>query len=166
MFNEQGNTNEHLADHRDLPRLRLELKVTEQVYDGQPFWVVKDPIALRYFRFNREEYFVMEQLRRGVTLGDLKEVHRKEFQSDLLTITSGGREVVTVGPEPYQPTPGAVDMLALLDPPRDKKWGDWKLQDHTLIAWGDPGSIWMPYLLPKEYDIIVTVKRLAGAKCL
>jgi len=88
------------------------------------------------------------------------------LQSDLLTITRGGREVVTVGPEPYQPTPGAVDMLALLDPPRDKKWGDWKLQDHTLIAWGDPGSIWMPYLLPKEYDIIVTVKRLAGAKCL
>lgn len=86
------------------------------------------------------------------------------LQSDLLTITRGGRKVVTVGPEPYQPTPGAVDMLALIDPPRDTKFGDWKLHDHTLITWGDGSSIFMPYLLPKEYDIIVTVKRLAGAK--
>jgi serine/threonine protein kinase len=84
------------------------------------------------------------------------------FKSDLLTITRGGREVVNLGPEPYQPTPGAVDMLALIDPARDTRWGEWKLHDDILINWGSSSSICMPYLLPEEYDIIVTVKRLAG----
>jgi hypothetical protein len=83
-----------------------------------------------------------------------------------LTITRGGTKVVTLGPEPYQPAPGAVDLLALVDPARDKRTGDWTLQDHTLITWGGSSSIWMPYVLPEEYDIIVTVKRLAGGECL
>lgn len=69
---------------RPLPRLRRELEVSEQIYDGQPYWVIKDPIALRYYRFNREEYFIIDQLRRGLTLDELKEAHRREFQDDSL----------------------------------------------------------------------------------
>ena len=56
-----------------------------QIYDGQPYWVVKDPLSLRYYRFNREEYFIIDQLREGVTLTQLKQAHRDEFKSDLLT---------------------------------------------------------------------------------
>lgn len=67
-----------------LPRLRRELKATAQIYDGQPYWVVKDPMSLRYYRFNREEYFILEQLRRGVTLTQLKQAHRQEFKTDAL----------------------------------------------------------------------------------
>ncbi len=82
-LNEKDIANRLPADE-PLPRLRRELKRTRQIYDGQPYWVYKDPLSLRYFRFNREESFVLEQLRRGVTLGELQEAHRKEFHSDLL----------------------------------------------------------------------------------
>ncbi len=72
-------------DDRELPRLRIELSATEQIYDGQPYWVIKDPLSLRYFRFNREEYFIIDQLRRGVTLRQIKEAHLREFRGEPLT---------------------------------------------------------------------------------
>jgi len=73
-----------------LPRLRPELESYEQIYDGQPYWVVKDPISLRYYRFSRVEYFIIEQLRQGVTLEELKESHREEFQDDSLSTNEIG----------------------------------------------------------------------------
>lgn len=53
-----------MAADQPLPRLRPELEMTEQMYDGLPYWVIKDPVALRYYRFSREAYFVIDLLRR------------------------------------------------------------------------------------------------------
>ena len=79
-----------MAGDQMLPRLRPELEAYAQIYDGQPYWVVKDPISLRYYRFSREEYFIIEQLRQGVTLDELKESHREEFQDDSLSTNEIG----------------------------------------------------------------------------
>ncbi len=68
-----------------MPRLRGELQASEQLYSGQPYWVVKDPLSLKYFRFNREEYFILSKLRERITLNQLLTAHQKEFESDLLS---------------------------------------------------------------------------------
>ena len=68
-----------------MPRLRNELQASEQLYSGQPYWVVKDPVSLKYFRFNREEYFILSKLRERITLNQLLVAHQKEFESDLLS---------------------------------------------------------------------------------
>ena len=73
-------------EDQSLPRLRRELEVTEQVFDGQPYWVVKDPLSLRYYRFSREEYFILEQLRRPITVDELQTAHWQAFKSDTLTL--------------------------------------------------------------------------------
>jgi len=90
---EQGENKveEGFYEGRLLPRRREGLEVTEQIYDGQPYWVVKDRLSLRYFRFDRQEYFILEQLGRGVTLGELKEAHREEFRSDSLSNSELGQ---------------------------------------------------------------------------
>ena len=72
-------------DETPLPRLRRELGATPQIYDGQPYWVIKDTLALRYYRFTQEEYFLLEQLRQGTTLGALKLAHHERFKGALLT---------------------------------------------------------------------------------
>ena len=77
--------NQYDLDGQTLPRLRIELEVTEQIFDGQPYWVVKDPLSLRYYRFSREEYFIIDQLREPVTVDELKEAHWRAFKSDDLT---------------------------------------------------------------------------------
>jgi len=74
-----------------LPQPRVELESFAQVFDGQPFWVYKDPLSLRYYRFNREEHFIIEQLRRGVTLEQLKMAHQDEFDSGDLSNQEVGR---------------------------------------------------------------------------
>ena len=71
-------------EHQQLPPVRSELKAYHQIYDGQPYWVLKDPLSLRYYRFNREEYFIIRQLQKGVTLDELKAAHRQEFHTDCL----------------------------------------------------------------------------------
>jgi len=74
-----------LPDERLLPRLRYELVSSRQIYDGQPYWIYKDPVSLRYYRFSREEHFIIEQLRNDITLGQLKELHHKRFKGEFLT---------------------------------------------------------------------------------
>ena len=74
-----------------LPQPRAELESFAQIFDGQPFWVYKDPLSLRYYRFNREEHFIIEQLSRGVTLEQLKQSHQNEFDSGELANQEVGR---------------------------------------------------------------------------
>jgi len=95
-----------------LGRPRRELQAVPQVFDGQPYWVIKDPLSLRYYRLNREEYFIFEQLRGGVTLEQLKEAHRKEFRSDLLTNQDIAGFVRSLT---------AKNLLLLEQPDRDEK---------------------------------------------
>lgn len=80
--NRQADT---LTDDQPLPRPRPELAATEQMYDGQPYWVVKDPLSLRYYRFNREEYFIIQCLQEGMTLDQLKQAHLREFCGEELS---------------------------------------------------------------------------------
>ena len=41
-----------------LPALRRDLIVTQQLFEGRSYYVVKDPISLQYFRMTAEDYFL------------------------------------------------------------------------------------------------------------
>ena len=42
---------------RSLPlRARPDLSAQQQRYLGQTYWVVKEPVGLKYYRFQEEEY--------------------------------------------------------------------------------------------------------------
>ena len=51
-----GQAAEHLV-----VKLRPDLVVQPQFYEGMTHYVVKDPLALKYFRFKIEEYYLLEQ---------------------------------------------------------------------------------------------------------
>lgn len=79
------NNKKGLQEDQPLPRRRRELEVFQQIFSGQPYWVYKDPLSLRYYRFSREEHFIIELLHEGVTLRQLRERHHRRFKSELLT---------------------------------------------------------------------------------
>jgi putative peptide zinc metalloprotease protein len=90
------------AERRKQVRLsvRPDLQISEQRYEGKIFHVVKDPVCLRYYRFNRQEYFVfslfdgrhnMEDVRKRFE--DEFKPHRLEFQD----LESFARQLVTAG---------------------------------------------------------------------
>jgi|GEM_PF-868876 len=85
MITETNNQFTSDADMQSLPLWRMELTETCQQYSGLPYWVIKDPVALRYFRFTREEYFIISHLKKPCTVGELKAAHLKEFRGEVLT---------------------------------------------------------------------------------
>src|SRR5262249_2003723 len=81
-------------------RTRADLVITEQRYEGRLCHVVKDPVSLKYYRFNTQEYFVFERLNGGETLEDIRKDFEKRFAPDRLTLEdleSFARQLVTAG---------------------------------------------------------------------
>ncbi len=90
------------AERRKQVRLsvRPDLQISEQRYEGKVFHVVKDPVCLRYYRFNRQEYFVFSLFDGAHTMEDVRKrfedefkPHRLEFQD----LESFARQLVTAG---------------------------------------------------------------------
>jgi putative peptide zinc metalloprotease protein len=65
---------------------RLDLSATAQRYEGRTFHVVKDPINLRYYRFNDQEYFVFNSLDGRQTLEQIQKSFEASFRPDRLSL--------------------------------------------------------------------------------
>ena len=90
------------AERRKLVRLKVrpDLQHVEQRYEGKRFHVVKDPVCLRYYRFNQQEYFVFSLFDGAHAMEDVRKKfedeyrpHRLEFQD----LEAFARQLVTAG---------------------------------------------------------------------
>jgi putative peptide zinc metalloprotease protein len=59
--------------------MRSDLIVRRHRYQGQSYWVIKDPCALRYFRLLDQEHAVLEMLDGQASLDDLKARFERRF---------------------------------------------------------------------------------------
>ena len=71
------------------PRIRSDLEINRQTYQGQTYYVLKDPVTLRYFRFQKEEYAIIRALDGSRDLRQVHEVVAKEFRG----LETGPQEV-------------------------------------------------------------------------
>ena len=83
-----GQAAEHLQ-----PRLRPDLVVQPQFYEGMTHYVIKDPFALKYFRFKIEEYFLLEQFDGKQTLQDVKKAFERKYRPQTISIEDLARFV-------------------------------------------------------------------------
>jgi putative peptide zinc metalloprotease protein len=60
-------------------RWRVDLEVHRQRYQGRDCWVVKDPLRLKYYRFEEEEIWLLRQLDGSITLDDLQRRFERKF---------------------------------------------------------------------------------------
>lgn len=60
-------------------RARHDLTAKRHLYQGRAWWVVKDPLALNYFRFQEEEFAILRMLDGEVSLADLKQRFEEQF---------------------------------------------------------------------------------------
>jgi putative peptide zinc metalloprotease protein len=77
-------------------RKRGDLHANRQVYQGQAWFVVKDPISLHYFRFRPEEYALLEMLDGQASLDTLKEQFEARFPPRRITVEELARFVSTL----------------------------------------------------------------------
>src|SRR4051812_15928475 len=68
------------SSSRKLPiRKRPDLKARKQRYQGRIYWVVKDPVGLQYYRFEEEEYAILQMLDGQSSLDEIAERFERDF---------------------------------------------------------------------------------------
>lgn len=67
-------------------RRRPDLVARRHRYQGRSYWVVKDPVGLRYFRFQEEEYAILQMLDGTVSLDEVKRRFEAEFPPQKINV--------------------------------------------------------------------------------
>ena len=67
-------------------RRRPDLIAHRHHYLGRSYWIVKDPVGLNYFRFQEEEYALLNWLDGNVSLDELKDRFEEEFPPQKITL--------------------------------------------------------------------------------
>src|SRR5271156_1080635 len=67
-------------------KLRPDLVVQPQFYEGMTHYVIKDPLALKYFRFKIEEYFLLQQFDGKLTLQEVKKAFERKYRPQTISI--------------------------------------------------------------------------------
>ena len=60
-----------LGEASALPLARRDLEIVPIEYRGEPFWTVKDPVALRYYQLREEEHFILGLLDGRLSLDEI-----------------------------------------------------------------------------------------------
>src|SRR5271165_3837566 len=67
-------------------KLRPDLVVQPQFYEGMTHYVIKDPLALKYFRFKIEEYYLLQQFDGKLTLQEVKKAFERKYRPQTISI--------------------------------------------------------------------------------
>src|ERR1700739_1200881 len=81
-------------------RVRGDLGVTPQKYEGRTFYVVKDPVSLRYYRFKEQEHFLIKSMDGKHSLDAAQKAFEVRFRPDRLTLEDleqFGQQLLTAG---------------------------------------------------------------------
>lgn len=66
-------------------RRRRDLVARRHHYQGRSYWIVKEPLGLRYFRFHEEEYALLMMLDGQTSLDELKSRFEAQFRPQKIT---------------------------------------------------------------------------------
>jgi len=81
-------------------RLRPDLDIAPHRYEGKTYFIVKDPVSLRYYRFKEQEHFLLQLMDGEHTLDDSQKEFEKRFRPERLTLEDlehFGQQLLTVG---------------------------------------------------------------------
>src|SRR5271165_2961059 len=81
-------------------RLRPDLTITPQKYEGRTYYIVKDPVSLRYYRFKDQEHFLLQLMDGTHTLDDAQKQFEQRYRPERLTLEDlegFAQQLLTVG---------------------------------------------------------------------
>src|SRR4051794_35461036 len=67
-------------------RLRADLNIEPHKYEGRTYFVVKDPVSLRYYRLKDNEHYLLQFLDGKHTLEDAQKAYEKRYRPDRLKL--------------------------------------------------------------------------------
>src|ERR1700682_695122 len=81
-------------------RVRSDLAITPQRYEGRTYYVVKDPVSMRYYRFKEQERFLIDLMDGEFSLDDAQKAYETRFRPERLTLEdleSFAQQLLTAG---------------------------------------------------------------------
>ncbi|MBI2803619.1 MAG: biotin/lipoyl-binding protein [Planctomycetes bacterium] len=89
-------------ERRKLVRLlrRSDLTIVPQRYEGRTYYVVKDPVSLRYYRFKEQEHYLLTLMDGNHTLDDAQKAFENRFRPERLRLEDleqFGQQLLTMG---------------------------------------------------------------------
>ena len=81
-------------------RIRPDLAISPQRFEGRSYYVIKDPVSLRYYRFKEQEYFLLGLMDGKHTLDEAQKAFEDRFRPDRLTLEDlehFGQQLLTAG---------------------------------------------------------------------
>jgi len=67
-------------------RLRRDVEIKPAKYEGRTYYVVKDPVSLRYYRLKDNEHFLLRFMDGKQTLEDAQKAYEKHYRPDRLKL--------------------------------------------------------------------------------
>ena len=67
-------------------RLRRDLAIEAQKYEGRTYYVIKDPVSLRYYRLKDNEFFLLQFMDGKRTLEDAQKAYEAQYRPDRLKL--------------------------------------------------------------------------------
>ncbi len=67
-------------------RLRRDLTIEAQKYEGRTFYVLKDPVSLRYYRLKENEHYLLQYLNGKSTLEDAQKSYEEHYRPERLKL--------------------------------------------------------------------------------
>lgn len=67
--------------------LRQDLQIQIQNYLGRQYWIIKDPVSLKYFRFEEEEYTLLSWVDGTASLEELKRRFESQFAPQKISVS-------------------------------------------------------------------------------
>ncbi|HZU35207.1 MAG TPA: biotin/lipoyl-binding protein [Gemmataceae bacterium] len=81
-------------------RIRADLSVARHRYEGRTYYIVKDPVTLRYYRYTEKEHYLIQQLDGFTTLDEARERFERQFRPDRLPleeVEAFAQQLLTIG---------------------------------------------------------------------
>lgn len=105
-------------------RLRPDLVVIPQHFQGRRHYIVKDPIRLRYYRFKEREHFILRQLNGSNTLDDVQQAYERHYRPQRLPLeeVEAFAQQVIGGGLAEQESPASQPLLERADLHRRQTW--------------------------------------------
>src|SRR5438067_5578322 len=66
-------------------QMRRDLVVRRQCWQSREYWTVKDPLTLKYYRFEEEEFAILSMLDGQMSSDAIRERFEREFAPQRLT---------------------------------------------------------------------------------
>src|SRR5437667_7247068 len=81
-------------------RIRGDLAIIPQKYEGRTYYIVKDPVSLRYYRFKEQEHYLIQLMDGTNTLDEAQKAFEKRFRPERLPLEDlegFAQQLLTVG---------------------------------------------------------------------